>query len=110
MSCDLDFYPLSKHLVYGSYQYNVAYKYSYSIDRTFTSIHGLKNPVFTGERVSNFVWLTDGCFSVDIRFVKHMIVSGRDVDDEMNERCYFLKDADRKWKLIGMKEVLDDAG
>lgn len=109
MSCDLDFASLAKHLVYGSYQYNIAHKYNYSVDRTFTSIHALKNPAFSGERVGEFVWLTDNCFSVRIRFVKHMIVSGRDLDDEMDERCYFVKDADGKWKLVGMKEVLDDA-
>ena len=109
MSVDLDFASLSKHLIYNSYQYKIAYKYNYSIDRTFTSWHTLKNPAFTEESVKNFVWLTDDCFSVDIRFVKHMLVSGKDLDDEMNERCYFAKDAGGKWKLVGMKEVIENA-
>ena len=109
MSCDLEFAPLSKHLIYNSYQYKIAYKYNYSIDRTFTSWHSLKNPAFTEEEVKNFTWLTDSCFSVDIRFVKHMLVSGLDIDDEMNERCYFAKDSYGNWKLVGMKEVIEDA-
>ncbi len=109
MSCDLDFNSLSKHLIKDSYQYNIAYKYNYSIDRTFTSIHTLKDPAFSDEEVTNFVWLTDDCFSVDIRFVKHMIVAGKGLDDEMNERCYFAKDSSGKWKLVGMKEVIDNA-
>ena len=109
MSCDLDFASLSKHLIKGSYQYNVAYKYNYSIDRTFTSIHSLRSPAFTEETATNFTYLTEDCFSVDIRFVKHMLVSGRNVDDEMNERCYFAKDGAGNWKLVGMKEVINDA-
>lgn len=116
MSCDLNFNSLSKHLIKNSYQYNVAWKYNNSIDRTFTSNHGLGNPPFEEESVTNFVWLTDNCFSVDIRFVKHMIVLGQRLNDEMNERCYFVKYDDTndgkdnpKWKLVGMKEIVNDA-
>lgn len=116
MSCDLNFASLSKHLIKNSYQYNVAWKYNNSIDRTFTSYHGLGNPPFEEESVTNFVWLTDNCFSVDIRFVKHMIVLGERLNDEMNERCYFVKYDDTNdgrnnptWKLVGMKEIVDDA-
>ena len=108
MSCDLNFNALSKHLIKNSYQYNVAWKYNTSIDRTFTSYHGLGNPPFNEESVSNFIWLTDDCFSVDIRFVKHMIVLGKRLDDEMNERCYFVK-YNGSWKLVGMKEIVENA-
>ena len=116
MTCDLNFNNISKYLIKNSYQYNVAYKYSYSIDRTFTSNHSLGNPPFEQESVSNFRWLTDNCFEVDIRFVKHMIVLGRRTDDEMNEKCYFVKYDDTKdnkdnptWKLVAMKEIVNNA-
>ena len=116
MSCDLNFYSLSKHLIKNSYQYNVAWKYNNSIDRTFTSYHSLGNPPFEQESVTNFVWITDNCFAVDIRFVKHMIVLGDRLDDEMNERCYFVKYDDTndgrsnpQWKLVAMKEIVKDA-
>ena len=116
MSCDLNFQSLSKHLIKSSYQYNVAYNYNISIDRTFTSNHGLCNPPFVEESATNFVWLTDNCFSVDVRFVKQMIVLGKQLNDEMNERCYFVKYDDTndkvnnpKWKLVGMKEIVNNA-
>lgn len=116
MSCDLNFNSLSKHLIKKSYQYNVAYAYNNSIDRTFTSNHGLGTPPFVEESATNFIWLTDNCFSVDVRFVKQMIVLGQLLPDEMNERCYFLKYDDTndgvnnpKWKLVGMKEIVDNA-
>ena len=116
MTCDLNFNDISKYFIKNSYQYNVAAKYSYSIDRTFTSSHRLGNPPFEQESVSNFKWLTDNCFEVDIRFVKHMIVLGRRTDDEMNEKCYFVKYDDTKdnkdnptWKLVAMKEIVNNA-
>lgn len=116
MSCDLNFNGLSKHLIKNSYQYNVAWKYNTSIDRTFTSNHGLGNPPFEEESVTNFTWISDNCFSVDIRFVKHMIVLGKRLNDEMNEKCYFVKYDDTndrkdnpKWKLVAMKEIVKDA-
>ena len=115
MTCDLNFNDISKYFVKNSYQYEVARKYSYSIDRTFTSNHRLGNPPFEQESVSNFRWLTENCFEVDIRFVKHMIVLGRRTDDEMNEKCYFVKYDDTKdnkdnptWKLVAMKEIVNN--
>ena len=116
MSCDLNFNGLSKHLIKNSHLYDVAWKYNNSIDRTFISVHGLTNPPFTEESVTNFVWLADNCFSVDIHFVKNMIVSGKLLPDEMNERCYFVKydttndKVDNPtWKFVGMKEIVDNA-
>lgn len=116
MSNDLDFYSLSLDMIPDSYQYNVAYAYNNSIDKTFTSIHTLLDPPFTDESVNNFVQITDNCFSVDISFVKHMYLSsGSALDDSMNERCYFVRyDTtddyidNPTWKLVGMKEIVDD--
>ena len=117
MSNDLDFNTLSRYLIEGSYQYDVAYTYNNSVDKTFTSIHTLLDPPFTEESVSNFVMITDNCFSVDISFVKHMYLnSNQAMDDSMNERCYFVRyDStddyidNPTWKLVGMKEVVNNA-
>lgn len=115
MSNDLDFYTLSTYLIAGSNQYNVASAYNSSIDKTFTSIHTLLDPAFTDESVTNFVRISDSCFSVDISFTKHMRLSTGDLmDDSMNERCYFVKYASADgygtptWKLVGMKEIVND--
>jgi len=116
MSNDLDFNTLARYLIPGSYQYNVANTYNNSIDKTFTSIHTLLDPPFTEESVTNFSRITDNCFSVDISFVKHMYLSSnQQMDDSMNERCYFVKyDSTNDhvdnptWKLVGMKEVVNN--
>ena len=67
-------YDIAQHLIPDSYQYKIATNYAFGIDITFTSIHTLKNHPFTGETVSNFVAITDNCFSVDVSFSKHMIL------------------------------------
>ncbi len=116
-SKDLSFYTVAETLIKSSYQYEVATKYANGIDITFTSIHTLMDPPFTGESVRNFVWITDNCFSVDISFEKHMLLSdGQTVDVPMNDTCYFVKNDDPdnyydtlSWKLASMKVVVDDA-
>lgn len=109
MSNDRSFAQMQPLLHPDSYQYEVAREYATSIDRTFFSEHTLKNPAFTEEAVSNFVRISDTCFSVDVRFVKHMLLSnGNSADDAMNDRFYFVYSGD-KWLLAGLKEVTDNA-
>ena len=116
MSNDMAFSRIKSYLIPSSYQYDAAQKYASGADITYTSEHTLANPAFTGNKVNNFCWITDNCFSVDISFVKHMrLPSGTPVDDPMNDRFYFVKYNDpsdsRKeavWKLVGMEEILDD--
>lgn len=116
-SQDLSFYTMATSLIPSSYQYEVATKYANGIDITFTSIHTLLDPPFTEESVKNFVWITDDCFSVDISFVKHMLLSdGQLVDVPMNDTFYFVKYDDPyndydslTWKFASMKVVVDDA-
>lgn len=113
---DLPFSEMKEYMVEDSYQYNVARQYATGIDITFTSSHTLDNPPFTDVSVSNFVWITDDCFSIDISFVKHMILKkGGKVDDPMNDRFTFVKydDSDNgiddpAWKLISMKEIVSN--
>ena len=117
MTNDLAFSRIRGYLIPGSYQYEVAQKYATGVDITFTSRHTLDDPAFTGNTVTNFVWITEDCFSVDISFVKHMrLWYGTPVDDAMNDRFYFVRYDDPEdgaddpaWKLVSMKEILDDA-
>ena len=116
MSNDLAFAKVKQHLIADSYQYEVAVQYATGEDITFTSAHTLGNPAFTQEEVTNFVWITDDCFSVDISFVKHMILkTGTGVDDYMNDRFYFVKYDDTEddidnptWKIASMKEIVNN--
>lgn len=116
MSDDLAFSKVKQHLIADSYQYKVAVQYATGVDITFTSSHTLCNPTFTDEAVTNFVWITDDCFSVDISFVKHMLVRGTtQVDDAMNDRFYFVKYDDTddnkdnpEWKIASMKEIVSN--
>ena len=67
----------------------------------------LEDPAFTEISVTNYHQITEDCFSVDISFVKHMLLrNGKKVDDHMNDRFYFV-DQDG-WKLAGMKEIVGD--
>lgn len=109
-------YDIAQYLIPNSYQYKIATNYAFGIDITFTSIHTLKDPPFTDEAVSNFVQITDDCFSVDVTFSKHMVLSNGDLVDTMNERLYFVKYDDPAnandtpaWKLASMKEMSTNA-
>ena len=116
MSNDLAFSKIKPYLISGSYQYEVAARYSASTDSKFFSKHTLASPAFTDSAVTNFTWITGDCFSVDIRFVKHMrLYYGAPVDDPMNDRFYFIRYDDTNdgvdnpaWKLAGMKEIIGD--
>ena len=103
------FWDLANHLVKGSYRYDVAYKYATGIDITFTSIHTLKDPAFINENVTNFRWITDDCFAVDISFDKQMVLGdGRDLVDSMNSTFYFAKNEKTgyTWKILEIKEIV----
>lgn len=116
MTNDAAFWELTPYLIEDSYQYQVVLQYATGVDRTFTSTHTLANPVFTDEMVTNYVQIADNCFSVDISFVKHMILSyGARVDDPMNDRFYFVKYDDTDdgtdnptWRIASMKEIVNN--
>ena len=106
MSNDVTFTRMAEMMAADSYQYEVAKKYSTSIDKQFFASHTLRTPAFTEEKVQNFTWITEDCFSVEVSFVKHMRLNngGKNVDDAMNDRFYFVRQ-DGAWKLAGLKEV-----
>ena len=114
---DKKFSDMTPYLIKGSYQYDVAKKFAYGVDITFTSAHTLANPAFTEESVTNFKWISDNCFSVDVHFIKHMILTrnGTRVDDETNDRFYFVKWDDTEdgvnnptWKIASMREIVEN--
>lgn len=115
MTNDKKFAAIQKYLIKDSYQYKVALQYATGVDITFTSRHTLANPAFTKSSVTNFKWIADNCFSVDVYFIKHMILTGYGtrVDDTMNNRIYFVKYDDTEdgkdnptWKIVSMRETL----
>ena len=114
MSNDRSFEDISAYMVKDCYQYEVAKKYANSVDRKFFSSHTLLDPAFTDSEVKHFVWIADNCFSVDISFVKRMALkSGRKVEDDMNDRFFFVKWDDTAdevdnptWKIVSMKEIV----
>ncbi len=111
---DLGFQTLEQYLIPGSYQYQAAHRYATGEDIKFISKHTLADPAFTDISVDNFLWITEDCFSVDIRFVKHMrLYYGAMVEDPMNDRFYFVRYdatndgvANPTWKLASMKEIV----
>ena len=120
MSKDLNGYnfgfnEISKHLITSSYLYNMAQKWVNGIDISFISHHTLQNPPFSDESVTNYIRISENCFSVDISFVKHMIlVEGSYVPDSMNSRFYFVKyDGTNdfvdnpEWKIADIKEIVE---
>ncbi len=116
MSNDLAFSEISQYMIKDSYQYQVAKKYATGVDITYTSAHGFANPPFTEDLVTNFQWITKDCFSVDISFIKNMILTvGTRVNDPMNDRFYFVRydtTEDGKdnptWKMVSMKEIVNN--
>lgn len=116
MTNDASFQELKPYLIADSYQYQVVSQYATGVDRTFTSAHSLANPAFTDELVTNYTQIADNCFSVDISFIKHMVLSyGTKVDDPMNDRFYFIKYDDTEdgidnptWKIASMKEIVNN--
>ena len=111
MSADLagnnyGFCDIAQYLIEGSYLYDVAYKWSRSIDITFISIHTLEDPIFTNIAIDNFLWITDTCFSVDIGFDKNMIVSNVPMADTMHSTFTFVQHGGQ-WKLIQIKEIVE---
>ena len=116
MSNDLAFSGISKYMIKDSYQYEVARKYATGADITYTSAHRLGATPFTDDEVTNFQWISENSFSVDISFVKHMVLNvGTKVDDPMNDRFYFVKYDDTDdgkenptWKLVAMKEIVNN--
>lgn len=103
------FYNISKDLIKGSPSYEGARKWATSYDVNFVSIHYLGNPPFSEERVSNFTYLSENSFYVDIFLVKDMYVLYSLVPDTMENRLYFVKYDDTDdgvdnpvWKLADM--------
>ena len=95
---------LMPYLIKDSYYYTMAYNWSRNIDRTFVSSHRLKNPVFTNEVVEDFIIYNDNAFSCKVYLEKNMVVSGKDKQDIMNDRLYFIY-YEGNYKLVNMESI-----
>ena len=96
-------------LIEESYLQGVAWKWATGIDITFTSIHTLAPTPFIDESVSNYIKYSDDCFSCDVKFKKHMILStGAHVYDPMDSTFYFVniaKDGEEpQWRIADIRE------
>lgn len=98
------FFKLTPYLIEDSYMYEMAYGWSHNVDITFVSSHRLKNPVFTSERVENFIIYNDNAFSCEVYLEKNMVVSGKDKVDVMHDRLYFVY-VDGGYKLVDMESI-----
>lgn len=98
------FNQLTPYLIEDTYMYEMAYGWSHNVDIKFVSSHRLKNPVFTNERVENFVIYNDLAFSVEVYLEKNMVVSGKDKVDIMHDRLYFIY-YENGYKLVDMKSI-----
>ncbi len=98
------FSTLLPYLIKDSYMYQMAYNWSHNVDITFVSSHRLKNPVFTNERVENFIIYNDNAFSSEVYLEKNMVVSGKDKQDVMHDRLYFIY-YEGGYKLVNMEAI-----
>ena len=98
------FHQLTPYLILDSYMYEMAYGWSHNVDITFVSAHRLKNPIFTNERVENFVIYNENAFSCEVYLEKNMVVSGKDKIDIMHDRLYFIY-YDGGYKLVNMESI-----
>ena len=84
--------------------YEMAWGWATQVDITFVSNHRLKNPVFTNEKLENFIIYNDNAFSVEVTLEKNMIVNGEDKVDKMHDRLYFIY-YEGSYKLVDMKSI-----
>ena len=68
--------------------YDLAYRWSHGEDIRFVSNHRLKNPVFTNERVEDFIIYNDLSFSCEVHLEKNMVVSGKTKVDILPEGVF----------------------
>lgn len=98
------FHKLTPYLIENTYMYEMAYGWSHNVDITFVSSHYLKNPVFTNEKVENFIIYNDNAFSCEVYLEKNMVVSGEDKVDIMHDRLYFIY-YNGSYKLVNMESI-----
>lgn len=99
-------YTLTPYLINGSYMYDMAKGWATQVDITFVSNHRLKNPVFTNEKVENFIIYNDNAFSCEVYLEKNMTVNGADKVDIMHDRLYFIY-YNGGYKLVSMEAITD---
>ena len=97
------FWTLAPYFIKDSEQYNKAWQWATAVDITFTWPHTFKNPPFTDERLTNVIKYSDDAYSVDVHFVKHMVLNanGNNLDDTMDNTIYIVK-YNNEWKVVNI--------
>jgi hypothetical protein len=98
------FSTISKYFITNSKMYKQAYSWAHGIDITFTSKHTLKDPVFTNEKISNYVIYNDDAFTCEVYLEKNMVVNGNDKIDYFNSRLDYVK-INGEWKVVNIEGV-----
>lgn len=95
--------PIADIFPAGSYYIQMAEKYRQE-DMWMYSAHSA--PVFTNEKVSNYVVYSDDCFSVEVAFDKTMVLTlnGNERLDKNNQVYYYVK-IDGKWLIADMHNI-----
>ena len=83
------FNTMAAYLFEGSSLYDQALAWATGVDITFTSNHTLSNPPFTTEKVGNFVFYNDKCFSCEILLEKPLHIVTGDIVDKIHSVFYF---------------------
>lgn len=86
------YYKVLPYLINGSYYQKVAYDFAKSGTFYYQTSHSLGEPPFSEEKVENVIVYSDNCFSCDISFNKHMILtrSKKKLVDYFYNRIYFV--------------------
>ena len=94
---------IAPYLIEGSEQYKKALQWGSAIDAQFTWGHTFKNPPFTEESLTNVTKYSDDIYSVDVHFVKHMVLSanGDEIDDPMDSTIYIIR-YNGEWKVVNV--------
>ena len=95
--------PIADIFPAGSYYIQMAEKYRQE-DMWMYSAHSA--PVFTNEKVSNYIVYSEDCFSVEVAFDKTMVLTlnGNERLDQNNQVYYYVK-IDGKWLIADMHNI-----
>ena len=94
---------IKKDLLEGTDQYEKARAWGSNVDITFVSDHTLKNPPFSGDKISNVVKYNDEAISVDVYMQMHMrLKTGVDRNPTFNSTLYLVK-YDGAWRVVNIR-------
>ena len=93
---------IKEYFIDGSEISRRAYNWAHEVDITFTSKHTLKDPIFTNEKLNNFIIYSKDAFSCEVYSEKNMLVNNQDQKDTLHDYIYFIKD-NNTWKITNIR-------